>query len=166
MTRFMLNKAILGLLTLHGTPRGHTRAVEYMLTWLLVGWGITVLLPGDVMRGPTTKIFLGIATEMTWGFIAVSIGGGRLIALVINGAWRRSPLLRFAGASLGLMWWVGLGTVYWIAVSRGDPPFPNLSIYPIFVFFEAYSCFRCGQDAASQDSFGWSSRSLETGGHG
>ena len=131
-----------------------TRAVEFMLAWLMIGWGVAVAGTNDMLVGPTTKFLLNVFSEPVWAVIALSLGFARLTALVINGAWRRSPLLRFACAAVGLMWWTMFGALYWIAISAGAPPFPNLSIYPVFMFFEAYSCYRCGQDAAAQRSFG------------
>lgn len=146
---------------------GGTRTVEFMLSWLMVGWGAVVLLPGSVIVGPTSEFLLYLFSEPTWGALALFIGSARLVALVINGSWQRSPLLRFVGAAIGVMWWTSQGAIYWIAVSRGGLPFPNLSIYPVFVFFEAYSCFRCGQDANEQNSLGLTRSSrLESGGNG
>jgi hypothetical protein len=163
----MVRTALWAFLTCNTTFNGHTRAVEYMLAWLMLSWGVVVLLPGGVLVGPTSKYFLEIASEVSWGLSAVVIGGVRLAALVINGAWKRTPLLRFAGAAIGLVWWAFLGSVYLVAIQRGAPPFPNMSIYPVFVFFEAYSCYRCGQDAAIQGSFtATRSPNLESGSHG
>ena len=154
MTRSIVRTAGIALLTMGTGARGHTRAVEYMLAWLMIGWGVAVLLPGDILIGPTSKYLLTIASEPAWGVMAITVGSLRLMALIINGSWRRSPLLRLFGAVCGLMWWIWQGGIYWSAVSQGAPPFPNLSIYPVFVFFEGYSCFRCGQDARVQDSLG------------
>ena len=165
MIRSILRTMITALFTMSATSdKGHTRAVEYMLAWLMIGGGALVLMPGAVIVGPTSEFLLHLMTEPAWGIVALTIGLARLTALIINGAWRRTPLLRFAGAALGLMWWTSQGAIYWIAVVRGGLPFPNLSIYPVFVFFEAYSCFRCGQDASALRSL--SRSDSEPGGHG
>ena len=151
----MLRNRRRAFLTAAPSPHGNSRTVEYLLALLLVGWGATVACYSHtVLSGPTTKNLLMVASAPTWAALALGVGLLRITALVINGAWQRTPLLRFAGAAVGLMWWTTLGALYLDAIMSGAPTFPNLSIYPIFVFFEAYSCFRCGQDANFQNSLG------------
>lgn len=146
-------------------PHYQTRSVEYMLAWMMLAQGVIMIAPGNVLIGPTSIFFTFVMPEHVWGIIAVKVGVGRLSALIINGAWHRSPLLRYAGAACGLIWWTVQGAIYWIAVTKGGLPFPNLAIYPVIVFFEAYSCFRCGQDANAQRSLSRLSR-LESAAHG
>lgn len=152
----MLKTAILSLLTTSSTGNnGQTRAVEYMLAWLMIGWGsMLAWYPGDILVGLTYRFVVAFATEHTWAIVSLTAGTLRIIALIINGAWRRTPLVRFCAAAFGLLWWTTLGGLYWLAVLKGGAPFPNILSYAVFVYFEAYSCYRCGQDAADQCSFG------------
>ncbi len=123
-----------------------TRSVEYLLAWVMIAWGLRVVWPGPVLVGPTYGYLLVIAPEVVWGALGIIVGALRIYALVRNGSWQRSPLLRFIGATLGLIWWLILAVLFSAAVAGGAPDFPMRAVYPVFMFFEAYSCFRCGQD--------------------
>jgi len=76
----------------------------------------------------------------------------RILALAINGGWNRTPVLRFFGALIGMMWWITLFYLYTTAMRAGAQVFPSILFYPIFSAFEAYSLIRCGQDAHAMDA--------------
>ena len=81
----------------------HGRGLEWMTSALLLVFAITLALPGDTLaENPGFAGFLSaglneaaLALPLSW--IALL----RMAGLVINGAWRRSPLLRMIGAVLG-----------------------------------------------------------------
>lgn len=123
-----------------------TRSVEYMLAWMMIAWSARVLWPGAIMIGPTYRYLLALAPETTWGWLGLLVGFSRLYALLRNGGWKQSALLRFIGALMGLNFWLVLMALYSAAVDGGAPDFPQRWVYPVFMFFEAYSCYRCGQD--------------------
>lgn len=143
------------------------RAVEYLLAWLMVGWGATLVATDAIMTTSLYGPLLAIMSEEAWGWFAILIGVARILSLAVNGAWRRTPLLRFAGAALGLMGWLVLGALYLVAVRQGATPVPMLGFFPGLIFFECYSCYRCGIDMSAQGSFG-SAPSVEAraGAHG
>jgi hypothetical protein len=128
------------------SERYPTRSVEYLLAWVMIAWSARVLWPGDMMIGPTYKYLIIIAPEWFWGALGVTVGAGRIYSLIRNGGWALSPKLRFIGAAFGLNWWLALMVLYTVAVETGAPDFPMRAAYPVFMFFEIYSCFRCGQD--------------------
>lgn len=123
-----------------------TRAVEYMLALLQLAWGLAVVSPLVTLSGPNYRTLIAIAPEVVWGNFALAIGGLRLAALIINGQWRRTPLMRAIGAACGVMWWIVLGGLYVIAANEGAPAFPFMFCYPVFIFFEFFSMYRCGID--------------------
>ena len=84
-----LSIGVLRLLLHRAYENTPTRAVEYMLSWMMVGWGMMVSLPGHMMAGPQYAQLLGLMPESAWGAFALSIGTMRLVALTINGAWAR-----------------------------------------------------------------------------
>jgi hypothetical protein len=130
------------------------RVCECMLAWMMVAWGITTIVVTPIMAGPVYKYILAVMQEDSWGWLALAFGVFRLTALCINGLWRRTPLLRFIGAMFGFIFWFTLGSFYMLAViDKTVAPFPGLSFYPIFAFFEVYASFRCGQDARAMQSF-------------
>ena len=126
-----------------------TRTVEHMLAWMVVVWSFAVAWPGNMMVGPSFAALLVIAPEQFWGWSGVVLGVLRLIALYVNGRWRRTPGLRLLGAASGMIWWIVLSACYWVAVENGAPDFPMRYVFYVFIAFEVYSCFRCGQDRFS-----------------
>lgn len=150
-----LNRRIAYALFRHAaSERYPTRTVEHMLAWMIVVWSGAVAWPGSMMQGPSYQYLLVIAPEAFWGVTGVAIGSLRLLALYINGNWRRTPVLRFVGAMAGLVWWLILAALYWLAIQNGAPDFPMRYVFTVFMFFEGYSCFRCGQDHAAARSQG------------
>ena len=135
-----------------------TRAVEYMLAWCIICWSGTTFVFADVMAGPAYVYMMALAPEKMWGAFGVSFGLLRVSALIVNGSWRRTPILRFIGAGAGFIWWVTIGGLFWQAVRHGAQPFPMLGAYPVLAFFEAYSCNRCGQDAKAMNSLSMAPR--------
>ncbi|MGR3452868.1 hypothetical protein [Pseudooceanicola sp.] len=92
----------------------HGRAIEWVTSAVLLVFALTLSLPGNTLIGSGFGTFRAIgldeamlATPLT--IIAI----GRLVALYINGAWRRSPLMRAAGAV------VGAGTFGMLSVAFG-----------------------------------------------
>lgn len=130
----------------YATQASTTRAVEWLLACLLIAWGVGVLLPGIVLDGDIYAPLVALAPEVAWGNFAVAVGSLRVGALYINGSWRRTPILRAIGAGLGVVWWIVLGGLYVVAVNQGAKPFPFIMAYPVFVYFELLSMYRCGVD--------------------
>lgn len=128
------------------------RTAEYLLAWTIICWSATVLVCSGSMNGPAYHYMIVIARERFWGSFGVCFGLLRIAALIINGSWHRTPLLRFAGAMTGMVWWVMVGGLFLLAVRSNAEPFPMLGAYPVLAFFEAYSCYRCGQDARAMRS--------------
>lgn len=149
MSRTMIVKVAFAALRHAAAERYPTRSVEYMLAWVMIAWSARVLWPGDIMVGPIYRHLLALADEPFWGAVGVAVGMLRLYALIRNGGWRRSPLARFCGALIGLNFWLVLFALYSAAVNSGAQDFPIRVVFPVFVFFEAYSCYRCGQDHAA-----------------
>ncbi len=149
MTRTAAHRLAIVLFRHAASERYPTRTVEHMLAWSLVVWAGACAAPAQMMNGPTFQYLLVIAPEWLWGYIGVMIGAARLMALFINGSWRRTPGLRFFCAMMGMIWWIIVSALYWLAVKHGAPDFPMRYVFFVFIFFEGYSCFRCGQDHAS-----------------
>ena len=134
----------------HQSP---TRQVEYLLAWCIICWSATTFVFGAVMTGPAYVYMIAIAPEKTWGMFGILFGMARVLALIVNGRWHRTPLLRFICAMAGLIWWLMVGGLFYLGVKNGAAPFPMLGAYPVLAYFEGRSCYRCGQDAKSQQSF-------------
>lgn len=81
------------------------RAPEWVLAFILWGWGATLLLPGDSFNRPFFRPLREIAPELTWGAVTFAIGTCRLAALYINGSRSETPRVRqFASFFAMLVW--------------------------------------------------------------
>jgi hypothetical protein len=148
MTRDIAARLAKMLIGHAASERYPTRSVEYMLAWMLIGWSTMVALPGAIFgHDPIYHFLTLIAPEWVWGVVGIVTGMMRIFALVRNGSWKKSPYLRLLGASLGFNFWLLLFVLYGAALIGGAPLFPMFGCLPVFMFFEAYSSFRCGQDA-------------------
>jgi hypothetical protein len=81
-----------------------------------------------------------------WGAWSLSIGGLRMVALYVNGAWRRTPLIRATCSIFGMIWWALLGVLF-IGARTGGTFGPGLWWFPVFVMFEGYSAYRGARDS-------------------
>lgn len=134
--------------------REGTRSLEWALAFLMVGWGTVLLLPGETLDNPSYRWIAVLAPEAFWASLSIWVGALRLIALTINGRWRRTPLLRLAGAVLGFVWFLTLGVLLWLSVSELPAGIPGgLAFYVVCAGAEAWSCWRSAQDAYFARSF-------------
>lgn len=123
-----------------------TRTAEHLLAWIIVFWGVSVLLYTP-LNGSIYVPMLNLAPWWIWGLFAITIGLLRVVALVRNGHWRPSPELRLLGACYGAMFWIGISYCYHLAVTTGNAPdFPMRRGMIVFVAFEVFAAYRCGHD--------------------
>lgn len=128
--------------------RYSTRPVEFFLAWAVLVWSLRVALPGEVMSSPVFRYMTTVAPELFWGMFGVFIGTMRLVGLVRNGSWSKSPYWRLLGAGAGYCWWFSLFVTYTWAVRDGADDFPMRWVLVVFIYFELTSCYHCGQDIA------------------
>jgi hypothetical protein len=129
-----------------------TRSVEWLLSCLMLTWGVILLAPSESFANPAYRWLAALGEERVWGALAFSVGALRIGALYINGSWRRTPLIRAFGAVMGLTWWVCVGALLIFGVEPGRPLPAGFAFYPVFALFEAYSCYRSGLDARESDA--------------
>lgn len=125
------------------------RVVEWGLAVILVNWGMILMRRDDVIApdGPLGNI-LKLAPEDTWGIIATAIGLLRLVALVLNGSFYKTPLIKYApygrlaGAFTSCFVWMQttLALVKYGDISLG------LSIYPVFLVWDMFIVFHTARD--------------------
>ena len=78
-----------------------TRLLEIMTGVILFGSGAVLLLPGPQLIGSGFDGVLAVASETTWAVLFAIIGATKVAAVVINGRWRHSPILRIVCLCLG-----------------------------------------------------------------
>ena len=151
MTRTLAGWLAISIYRFATTTRYPTRTVEHLCAWIIIVWSYSVLLPGDMLKGPAFNPMLSIMSEQSWGWCGLTIGLLRVAALIGNGHWRPSPGLRFIGAAWGTLFWISLGYCYYLAVGNGAQDFPMRRALYVLVIGEFYSCYRCGHDIGHKE---------------
>jgi hypothetical protein len=124
------------------------RVAEWFMGALLALMGIGMALqPAIFATNPFFAEFLSVAGPHVWAAGLMIIGFGRLGALTINGAWRRSPHLRLGMAFLSMFVWYQLSALSW------EVRFPNLGVvmYPVLLMLEIYCVYFAACDAGLSD---------------
>jgi hypothetical protein len=94
---------------------------------LVLGWMISVKVDLMAVATPAHGMAAFIAPQWVWSSCLIVFALARLIILLINGTWRRSPHARGITAFLSCFFWAQL-TLYFI-LSR-DPLFAPFFILP------------------------------------
>ena len=124
------------------------RASEWALAVILFLWSAVLAANPDLfVEGQSYRALAQIMGQDGWAFACLFIGGGRLIILAINGAWRRSPHMRALGAFLsGLFWFlVSAGLLQSGAYNTG------LAVYPVLFLLDAFNAIHAMNEAGRSD---------------
>ena len=82
-------------------PEWHAAGMIFALGWMLSANPDRMATGG----GGGYSIMLAIADQPTWSVVLMLFGAIRLLVLLINGAWRRSPWARAAMAFVCCFFW-------------------------------------------------------------
>lgn len=89
------------------------RLPEWISSFSLMGWGIILLTISPLnWQQEYFNLLEDIATQRTWGIVAITLGLLRIIALVVNGVWRPTAHLRALGALGGVVVWMTIFVSY------------------------------------------------------
>lgn len=113
------------------SPRG----LEWLLSCALIMTGAWAWI--------TDHLDKFVESPFLWIFTLIIIGFVRIAALIINGSWRRSPILRTVGAVSGATCWSYLALQH----LNVEPSTGIGMIYVLFVWAELYSTVRSTRDA-------------------
>ncbi len=120
------------------------RAIEWGLAAMLFCMG-TIFLNADFNfnNSPALSELARLNSEKFWGWLCITIGGMRLVALWMNGAWRRSPYVRALTALFSSLLWlqITLGLVVQPLLTIG------IAIFPFLIFLDWFSVWRAMDDA-------------------
>ena len=109
------------------------RLSEWLASFVLMGTGWMLAANADLMANAKTQAYqlmLLIAPQATWSVVLLFFALCRLVVLLINGAWRRSPYLRAGMAFLSCFFWTQI----------------TLSFAPTFGFAFVLACGWLGMD--------------------
>ena len=135
------------MLILHIRKHFRVRATEWMLSGVMLLWGLLLLRPGMTFSAPAYAELARLAPEETWGLACLGIGGLRLMVLVINGAMRPSPHLRAFLALVSALFWYQLSVGFLLADGNGTA----IAVYPLAVGFDVFNAAMAAGDAGEVD---------------
>lgn len=128
------------------------RKMEWLMAGWMLCWGVYVLLhPGMFSEPATATLFSGMAAisapltiypALAWGGVAAITGLSRALALFVNGAWTRTPLVRLIAS------FVSMFVVTQIVVGLWQSGVPNtgLVVYPWLIVADLLSAYRAAVD--------------------
>lgn len=127
------------------------RIFEWYSAFALLAFGLTLLMPDDTFS--SSRSWEGfVRFGLTENFGGVSAGGVGIIwgaALYINGAWRRSPLLRCGCAMLGGLFWGSISGSFAAAhFVYGQPLSTAIGTYGLLCAFTFFAARRAAYDAS------------------
>lgn len=123
------------------------RAMEWQLATIMTGIGIISLLYPQVFHlNPALQSLLALYPEAAWGWSMAVVGAVGWFALVRNGGWKRSPLVRTVCATLRGLIWVQI----FMAFAGADLINWGLIIFVVFTLSEFYNAFRATTDFLKQ----------------
>lgn len=132
------------------------RLAEWCTSFVMFGFAITLLLPGDT-AGELAKGFFernGI-TDGLAGPILLVVSIMRMVSLYINGHWPKSPYIRIVGGTVGAMTFFSLAVSFSVPTILGDMDFLSTAFFTYFVLgvTDLLSVYRASADARYYESY-------------
>lgn len=127
------------------------RASEWALATVLFLWSAILNLNVDLFQTANSATYHALESLMSqsdWGVLCLIVGGGRLVTLAINGAWRRTPHLRAFCAFISGLFWLEIT----IGALQGGAVGTALAIYPVLFLLDTYNVIRAMGEAGRSDA--------------
>lgn len=126
----------------------HYRASEWALACIIMLWAMTLWSAPELFASVATYSSMTHMIPQEWWAIGMAVaGGGRLVALAINGAWHRTPHLRALGAFVSCFFWLEISFGLW----HTGTPTTGLAVYPVLLLLDSYNVLRAAGDARHAD---------------
>lgn len=125
------------------------RASEWALAFMVFNISIVFTLNEDFFASNPVALagLERIMSQPSWAYLCYALGGGRLLVLMVNGAWRRSPHLRAAGAFLSTGFWFLILSGFWATGTFGFV----MAIAPVLLLLDTYNTLRAIGEAGISD---------------
>jgi len=124
------------------------RRIEWFLGIVLLLWGCILQLNPDLFEaGGSYGPLADLMPQPVWAALCLGAGAARIAALLINGAYRRTPHLRALTAFIACLFWyyISIGFYQSGAFSTG------LAVYPVALWFDSETVLRVAAEAARND---------------
>lgn len=128
----------------------HTERIpEWATSFIMLFFGVSLLLPGETMaiKGYGNMAFNNYG-DAGIGSIMTLLGVLRIIALYINGNWKRTPLIRMVGAVLGVQMFLAISVSLAIPfLTRDMAPNTAWGTYLVLAVLDTHAVWRASKDA-------------------
>lgn len=119
------------------------RAPEWFASGTMALWGLYLFLHPNLFEDPRlSEVFKGLNTfdQSTWATAALTVGVVRGMALFVNGAYTRTPLIRLLTAFLSAFIWTQ------VLIGLFKSGVPNLGLYHVWFRHRGryLLCVSCG----------------------
>lgn len=123
-----------------------SRALEWHCAWSAFAFAMILFSPGSTFStSPNFASFAAIMSEASWAALIMSVALARFAALIINGHYHRTPILRALTAALGAALWAFMAALFYRpesgAISTG------CGVYLVLAGSDCFSAWRSGRDA-------------------
>ncbi len=123
-----------------------SREVEWLGAWVAAAFAAALALPGQTFTlSHSFDRMAAVMPEGAWAVAIAAIAAVRMTALLVNGHWQRTPLLRAVTAALGAGLWTYVALLF---VQPTWPQSTGVGAYFVIAVFEFRSTMRAGKDAA------------------
>lgn len=129
------------------------RKIEWIMAGLTASWGFYILTHPEIFTDERTRhVWAGLSAVSSpatsdpasfWGWTALVIGLSRALALFINGAYVRTPIVRLGAAFVSMFIFTQISLGLW----QSGVPNTDLVVYPWLVIADLISAYRASQDA-------------------
>ena len=124
----------------------YPRLSEWACALMIFNWGVVLHNKVGLMeQHESFRILLQLAYQDTWSTVGMVLGAFRLVVLLINGAWRRSPHLRGFTAFLCIFVWFQIVLSFSAIFGTG------MATYPVILLMEMINLKRSFEDARLVD---------------
>ena len=128
------------------------RKLEWLMAGFLSGWGLYVLMHPRLFTDPATaELLSGLSAisapftpypALAWGGAAFLTGLCRIMALFVNGAYTRTPLIRLIAAFMSMFIVTQIVAGLW----QSGVPNTGLVVYPWLIVADLLSAYRAAVD--------------------
>lgn len=128
------------------------RKMEWLMAGFLVCWGLYVLLHPELFTNEASRVmFAGLAAitsevtqypSLAWGGAAFVTGVLRALALLVNGAWTRTPLVRLIASFVSMFIVTQIMQGFWVSGVANT----GLVVYPWLIVADLLSAYRAAVD--------------------
>lgn len=121
---------------------------EWALSYVHLAFGVALMLPGETMTSASYADLGRLGGETAVGLAFGAVGIARVVALIINGWWCRSPHVRMWGATFGFLAFLVLAVSFAASSLTAGALSTAATTYAVLALVDLGNLWRAAEDAA------------------